>query len=151
MNGDGVCDYGWCVNPVANGFGASDEVYTNGVNSGAYPKDEFVYDRVGYGLAGWTDEGRKKALYEYTIERGISISSISAQTCFLIEELPNYSVANKYVTGNYSAYDTAVAFCKDFERPTGSEYDLGIYDSCTERASVEASAMLEYVKNGCSY
>lgn len=150
-NDYGICDYGWCVNPIPRGFGASDEAYTRGIDSGSYTKNEFIYDRAGYGLAGWTDEERKKALYEYTVERGLSISSISGQTCFLMEELSDYNITYKYITGNYSAYDTAVAFCKDFEKPAGSVQSLGTSDSCTARASASAASMLKYVENGCSY
>ena len=78
---------------------------------------------------------------------------MQAQLNYLYYEITNkssYSITNKYLTGNYSGYDTAVAFCKNFERPSGSKSDLNASDSCTARADNNVSVITQYVTNGCS-
>lgn len=141
--------YGFCMHPEIKGFG-SDEGYTNGVDSGAYPKDKFVNDRAGYGLIQWTSSGRKSALYDYAKNENKSISALSVQLGYLLKEIDGYSMTKKYVTGSYTSSVVATAFCKDFERPGGSSRDMNVSDSCTTRANNNAQKMLDFVNNGCS-
>ncbi|MBQ6686942.1 MAG: peptidoglycan DD-metalloendopeptidase family protein [Bacilli bacterium] len=137
--------YGYCKHPEIGDFG-SDEAYTNGVDSGAYPKSKFVNDRAGYGLIQWTSSGRKSNLYDTAKKVDKSIASLSVQLGYLLTEIKSgaYSITNKYVTGNYSAYEIANNFCLDFERPKDKE------NTCPTRASNRASVMLDYVQNNCS-
>lgn len=64
-------------------LGFTDDTYTAEVDSGAYGK--FASDKVGYGLAQWTSEGRKKALLEFKGNR--SIGDLEMQLEFLWREL----------------------------------------------------------------
>ena len=148
LNSDGVCDYGWCVDPVPGGFGASDSTYTAGVDSGAYTRSQFVNDWVGYGLVGWTAPERKAGLYDYAKSQNKSIASVSVQVGYLLEELQQsaYAVTYKYITGTgYSVYDVAYNFCTNFERP------YNMYSNCSNRASSRQAEYSAYVNNGCSY
>ena len=148
LNSDGVCDYGWCVDPVPGGFGASDSTYTSGVDSGAYTRSQFVNDWVGYGLVGWTAPERKAGLYDYAKSQNKSIASVSVQVGYLLEELQQsaYAVTYKYITGTgYSVYDVAYNFCANFERPYNT------VSNCSNRASSRQAEYSAYVNNGCSY
>ena len=64
-------------------LGFTDDTYTTAVDSGAYQR--FCNDKAGYGLAQWTSDGRKKALYEYRKNR--SIGDLDMQLDFLWKEL----------------------------------------------------------------
>lgn len=64
-------------------LGFTDDTYTVAVDSGAYGR--FCVDKVGYGLAQWTSDGRKKALYNSRGKR--SIGDLNMQLEFLIKEL----------------------------------------------------------------
>lgn len=64
-------------------LGFTDDSYTVAVDTGAYGK--FCVDKVGYGLAQWTSDGRKKALYNSRKNR--SIGDLEMQLEFLWTEL----------------------------------------------------------------
>ena len=72
---------------VQNSFekksGYTDDTYTKAVDDGTYKK--FAVDRVGYGIAQWTSDGRKRALYNSRGNR--SIGSLPMQLEFLWKEL----------------------------------------------------------------
>lgn len=135
--------YGFCKHPEIKGFG-SDTLYTQGVDSGAYPREKFINDRAGYGLIQWTSSGRKAGLYDYAKARNKSIAALSVQLGWLLEEVKGYSITYKYITGNYSAYDIANNFCLDFESPRNEN------TVCPARASNYTSSMLTFVENDCS-
>lgn len=95
-------------------LGFTDDSYTLAVDSGAYQK--FCTDKVGYGLAQWTSDGRKKALYEFKKNR--SIGDLDMQLEFLWKEL---STTYKGVLNGLKVADT-VREASDlvlmkFERP----------------------------------
>ncbi len=137
-------DYGFCVHPEIKGFG-SDMGYTNGVDSGAYPRDKFINDRAGYGLIQWTSSDRKAGLYDYAKSKNASIGSLDVQLGYLLQELQKkpYALTYKYITGNYSAFDTAKTFCLNFESPSNKE------TGCPDRANKYLAEYTEYVNNGC--
>lgn len=135
--------YGFCKHPEIKGFG-SDTLYTQGIDSGAYPREKFINDRAGYGLIQWTSSGRKAGLYDYAKAQNKSIAALSVQLGWLLEEVKGYSITYKYITGNYSAYDIANNFCLDFESPKNEN------TTCPARASNYTSSMLTFVENGCS-
>lgn len=69
-------------------LGMTDETYTSAIDSGKYSKEQFYNDKAGYGLAQWTFWTRKKAMYEYIVEKlKKSIGDTKAQFDFLIHEL----------------------------------------------------------------
>ena len=75
-------------NTFEKSLGMSDAQYTSAIDSGKYPKNSFIYDKAGYGLAQWTFWSRKKNMYEYIKEgQKKSIGDLSAQVDFLIYEL----------------------------------------------------------------
>ena len=78
--------------------------YTNSVDSGTISKDSFIYNGPGgggYGLAQWTDQGRKQKLYEFAKNRKASIGDANTQLEFVMEELNNgYSSTLDYLMNN---------------------------------------------------
>lgn len=136
-------NYGFCGHPEIAGFG-SDEAYTSGVDSGAYPKSSFINDHAGYGLIQWTDSTRKEKLYDYVKNVNKSIGSLSAQLGYLYEEIQGYPITYKYITGNYSAYDIGYNFCIDFERPHDNE------TVCKNRVDNALDEYVKYVDNNCN-
>lgn len=70
-------------------LGYNDETYTKAVNSGAYSRQKFAHDAVGYGLAQWTYWTRKQALYDYCKAKHKNIDDAEAQIDFLITEIRN--------------------------------------------------------------
>ena len=107
---------------------------------------------AGLGIIQWS-YGRRIALINYAKERNWEATTLQAQLNYMYYEITSnnsYSVTSKYITGNYSGHDTAVAFCKNFERPGGSTTDLSVSDSCTYRANSNVPDMTLYVTNGCS-
>lgn len=84
-------------------LGTDDEEYTSAINEGAYSKEQFYNDKAGYGLAQWTYWSRKKAMYEYIVEKKrVSIDDATAQMDFLLYELST----------NYSGLVTKLKACK---------------------------------------
>lgn len=70
-------------------LGYNDETYTKAVNSGAYSRQKFAHDAVGYGLAQWTYWTRKQALYDYCKAKHKNIDDAETQIDFLITEIRN--------------------------------------------------------------
>ena len=64
-------------------------LYTEKVNTGKISKNSFIKDGIGYGLAQWTFSSRKKLLYEWKIERKVSIGALNLQLDYLMFELEN--------------------------------------------------------------
>lgn len=99
-------------------LGFTDETYTTAVDTGAYGK--FCTDKVGYGLAQWTSDGRKKALYNSRKKR--SIGDLDMQLEFLWTEL---STSYRGVLNGLKVADT-VREASDlvltkFERPKNQD------------------------------
>lgn len=75
-------------NSYERSLGVTDETYTSTIDSRKYSKEQFYNDKAGYGLAQWTFWTRKKAMYEYIVEKlKKSIGDTKAQFDFLIHEL----------------------------------------------------------------
>lgn len=73
-------------------FAVTDDEYTALIDNGVYTKDQFIYDKAGYGLAQWTFWSRKKAMYEFLREGSggevyKSIGNIKGQIAFFVWEL----------------------------------------------------------------
>lgn len=133
-------DYGYCVYGHIIGAYCTDQKYTQGVDSGAYPRSSFVNDHVGYGIVQWTFSTRKAAFYDYAKRVGRSIGSLGTQVGFMLEEVQGYPVVYSYLTGNYSTNDIAYRFCRDYENPAGD---------CQARVNEYTSQMNAFVSNGC--
>lgn len=123
----------------AEQFGLSSLEYTQKVDDGEISLDEFSRDTAGYGLCQWTYYFKKKELYKFLKDRGLSIGDLRGQTDFIIYELENsfpnllreiqnkrkghsVSVKNKKCTVTTEdtlqrAYDIAALFCATYEKP----------------------------------
>ena len=99
-------------------IGYSDEGYTEAINNGSYPKNSFINDSAGYGLAQWTWHTRKEAFYNFWKSKGGSIGNLITQLDFLYNELstgyPTVLTALKNATSVKDASDTVLL---DFEAP----------------------------------
>ena len=90
--------------------------YTNKVNSKVISKNEFMHDSIGYGLAGFTWYELKQWLYEATVEKGISIGDLSAQTAFLVSDLKRAGFWSK-INGAASYTEATTIMMLQYERP----------------------------------
>ena len=99
----------------------SDTEYTNKVDSGSYAN--FSKDRAGYGLAQWTDGGRKANLLNAAKSAGTSISDLNMQMDFLMSELgtnyPNLLSLAQSKTSTIKDVSDEMLF--DFERPKNAK------------------------------
>lgn len=111
------------ANNVQNGYGWSDADYTQQVDSGAYSKDKFVHDSIGYGLAQWTWWTYKRDLYELAKQRGTSIGNLDTQLTFADNAFSNASWGNqlKRATDVRAACDLVL---EQYERPAVYNYDV---------------------------
>lgn len=63
------------------------DAYLHSLLNGSMSREEFTSDGVGFGLAQWTDPGRKGALWDYAIYQGKPINDMTLQLDFLLKEL----------------------------------------------------------------
>lgn len=122
----------------------SDTYYTAAVNNKSYTKDQFVNDRAGYGLAQWTYYTRKRALYEATVEKGLSIADLGGQLTYLIYELrTSYSSLNTFLKSTDDVQEACDRVLKEFERPailnysSRREYAFEYYDKYAEAEVID--------------
>lgn len=88
--GNFMQESGFKSNNVQNEYESrvgSDEVYTQKVNSGAYSRQQFMSDSVGYGLAQWTFPTRKANLYDFAKSKGVGIDDEDMQIEFILKEM----------------------------------------------------------------
>lgn len=95
-------------------LGFNDDTYTKAVDNGTYKN--FCTDKVGYGLAQWTSDGRKKGLYDS--RNGRSIGDLDVQLEFLWKELSTSyrGVLNGLLVAD-SVREASDLVLKKFERP----------------------------------
>lgn len=75
--------------------GYTSESYTDAVNSGAYSKQQFMNDGVGYGIVQWTTSDRKGNLYTFLREdKNVSIDDENMQIEFMLGEIFGKEYAN---------------------------------------------------------
>lgn len=95
--------------------------YQRNVDSGAVSKNSFVYNRRGYGLCQWTYSSRKRGLYNYARDNGLSIGSPEAQAGYMIKELKRdfSGLYNLLRSSSYrSSYDYLTRqFMRRYEAP----------------------------------
>ena len=65
-------------------LGWSNQEYVDKVNNGEYSENDFVNDKIGFGLAQWTYPTRKKALYDKCKGK---IGNLKCQLEYLVDEL----------------------------------------------------------------
>ena len=109
-------------NNLQNGFekklGMSDIEYTQAINNGTYSKDQFVYDKAGYGLAQWTYWSRKQGLYENVKNCNVEIDNLNIQLDFLWYELQtSYKGVLNALNSAKSVFEASNIMLLQFERP----------------------------------
>lgn len=95
-------------------LGFTDDTYTKAVDNGTYKN--FCTDKVGYGLAQWTSDGRKQGLYNS--RNGRSIGDLDVQLEFLWKELQtSYKGVLNGLKVADSVREASDLVLKKFERP----------------------------------
>ena len=126
---------GFLPNNLENGAnsksGLSDEEYTNLVNNGSISRSEFVSSerfslysggRYGYGLAQWTDPGRKTNLYDFWKSQNVSqIDDLRMQLDFYKKEADGYSSLNEDLSRATSPEEAASIFVNVYEVGTAGD------------------------------
>lgn len=97
-------------------LGFTDETYTVAVDTGAY--GNFGIDKVGYGIAQWSSDGRKQGLYAFAKQRNVSISDVKMQMEYLIKELnTSYKSTLTVLKTATSVKEASDIVLTKFERP----------------------------------
>lgn len=118
--------------------GISDEEYTRGVDDGTYTA--FSSDYAGYGIAQWTDPGRKRKLFLFVKGRGVSIGDLQAQVKYLAKELKeDYPEVYKSLRSAKSVESASNVFLIDFESPSNTGNSVKNY-----RTSLGINYYLKY-------
>ena len=94
-------------------LGMDDRTYTAAVDTGTY--QSFANDHAGYGIAQWTDSGRKANLLAFAKRRSTSIGNLDMQLDFLATELEG-SVLTTLQNAS-SVRQASDKVLVDFERP----------------------------------
>ena len=76
----------------------------------------------GFGIAQWTSSGRVKNLQEYADSNNLPVTSIQAQTGFLLKELKQYGMTPEKLNGMDLANAT-FEIARYYEGPAGMVYD----------------------------
>lgn len=105
-------------------FGMSDELYTKSVDNNTYKR--FYLDGAGYGIAQWTNNNRKRNLYNYCRGKNKSISDLNCQLEFLFQELVDMSLLTKLKQCS-SIKDASNIILFDFENPLNKSESVQDY------------------------
>lgn len=107
-------------------MGMTDAQYTQGVDDGSYKN--FVKDAVGYGLAQWTYNTRKKALLAFAQSKKKSIGDLDMQLAFLIDELKGkYKGVYDVLVKAKSVREASDVVLIHFENPANKNEAVQIY------------------------
>lgn len=99
-------------------LGFTDETYVQAIDNGTYTKEQFIYDKCGFGLSQTTFWSRKKALYEYVKSKGASVGDLEAQLEFLYQELStSYKGVLSTLKNATSILEASNAVLFKFENP----------------------------------
>lgn len=125
-------------------LGMTDEEYANAVDKGEYPKEKFIKDSQGFGLAQWTYWTRKKALYEFAKSKSKSIADLDVQLEFLYKELSEgYTSVLKTLKTATSILEASNAVLLKYERPADQSASVQ-----NKRASFGQNYYNKYAKKG---
>ena len=106
--------------------------YTDQVDNGTVTKDQFVNNGPGgggYGLAQWTDPGRKEKLYDYAKSKGTSIGDLQTQLEYLIKELSTesyYSSIWTMITTTTDINSACDLILRRFENPADIDGNIPV-------------------------
>ena len=113
--GNWMQESGLLPNNVQNGMGYTDEDYTNDVNNGTISRESFGTDSRGYGLAQWTFNSRKLALYDYKTQKNTGIDDLLMQLEYYKKEADGYTGLNDMLSITNSVYDSTYQFQSIYE------------------------------------
>lgn len=116
----------------------TDKTYTDGVDSGAITKEEFLYPlkgitfagksthQYGYGLAQWTSMNRKEGLYNLCRSRNASIADEKCQVEWLLHEIQaSYPAVFSSLVSARSTDAATDVFLEKFEAPSNPNASRG--------------------------
>lgn len=99
-----------------------DTIYTRQVDNGIISKQQFMYDRIGYGYAQWTYPDRKGKMYDFHRAREKSIGDSDTQIDFLIWEMQHdFPVQWRLVTNSHDLETCSWELLDKWENPDGKE------------------------------
>lgn len=99
-------------------LGITDDEFVIAVDNDIYPKEQFIKDSYGYGLAQWTYHTRKKSLYEFIKSKNGSIGDLEYQLEFLYKELSeNYKSVLSTLKTATSILQASNAVLLKYEKP----------------------------------
>lgn len=79
-------------------------------------KEAFLADWRGFGLAQWTDKGRKSALWDFAQSKGTSVADFQTQLEFLLKELQEgYKGTSDALKGQISVDKASEIFGREYE------------------------------------
>lgn len=79
-------------------------------------KEAFLADSRGFGLAQWTDSGRKSALWDYAQSKGTNVADFQTQLEFLLKELQeNYKDTSDALKSNITVDSASDIFGRNYE------------------------------------
>lgn len=124
----------------------TDESYTEAVDSGKIPCEEFLHPlpgkQYGYGLAQWTSPGRKSGLYLLKAKLGTSIGDEDMQLDYLLQELSeDYKSVLQVLKKTASIREASDIVLKKFEQPANTSESV-----CAGRAARGQKFYDNYVK-----
>ncbi len=96
--------------------------YLSPENFVAYANGAKTYSG-GLGLAQWTSAGRVKNLQDFADERGLPVTSLSAQTQFLVKELNDYGITPE-VLNSMDLRSATSYVLKTYERPADQSEEV---------------------------
>ncbi len=118
MMGNWQCESGLRSNNAEDSFHYTDKEYTDAVDNDSISATEFSKDDIGYGLAQWTFESRKLALYRFAKSKGVSISDETMQVEFAVKELQSdYHGLYLYLHKTEDLYEAVYRICYEYENP----------------------------------
>lgn len=144
--GNWMQESGLLSNNVQNGMGYTDEDYTNGVNNGTISRESFGTDQRGYGLAQWTYNSRKLALYDYKTQKNTGIDDLLMQLEYYKKEADGYTGLNDMLSITNSVYDSTYQFQSIYENAgepkMGNRYNYAsqIYNELKDKERPSSSS-----------
>ena len=99
--------------------------YTEDVEDGRIPMNQFAHDAKGYGLAQWTYFSRKEGLYDFWKRSGRALDDCEMQVDFALHELASgeYLPVDHAVRNLNDLYACVKIICTQYERPAVNNID----------------------------
>lgn len=95
----------------------TDDEFVAMIDNDMYSKETFINDKYGFGLAQWTYWTRKKNLYDYMKDRGLSIADTKGQLDFMLEELAGYRNIDAVLRTTSSLKEASDIVLLQYEKP----------------------------------